>query len=111
MKPLSDEALRELRNMGDIGMSAASEILRLRAFPASESDAVAGMRKKLRQVYAELERRRRRDVEIARYLPVIAARLQAISAEATFAVADSEPKQSWENDPEIDWTGIEGAPR
>lgn len=66
------------------------------------------LRRKLSAAYAELERRRRRDIEIAKYLPAIAARLTVIAADAA---VEHAPKESWERDPEIDWTGIEGAPK
>jgi hypothetical protein len=61
------------------------------------------LRRKLHAQHIELMRRARRDAEIAHHLPAIAARLQAM---ATDAALGSAPK-SWEDDPEIDWTGIE----
>lgn len=65
------------------------------------------LRIKLRKAHAELERRRRRDVEMAHHLPAIAARLQSMAADAKQATApDPAPNANWENDPEIDWTGI-----
>lgn len=75
------------------------------ATAAAVSDA---LRIKLRKAHAELERRRRRDVEMAHHLPAIAARLQVIAADAKQATEpDPAPNANWENDPEIDWTGIE----
>lgn len=64
---------------------------------------VAELRRKLKAQHIELARRARRDEELAHYLPAIAARLQAMAAGAALGPS---PK-SWEDDPEIDWTGIE----
>lgn len=61
--------------------------------------------RKLRAAHAELERRRRRDVEIAAYVPTIAARLQVIAEDIKCDAAVND--DTWWRDPEIDWTGIE----
>jgi hypothetical protein len=63
------------------------------------------LQRKLQAAHHELERRRRRDVEIAAHVPAIAARLQVIAEDIKRDVAESTPE--WWRDPEIDWTGIE----
>lgn len=68
-------------------------------------DCCDELKRKLRAAHAELERRRRRDVEIAAHVPAIAARLQTIAADIKRDAAESDA--AWWRDPEIDWTGIE----
>lgn len=63
------------------------------------------LKQKLHAAHAELERRRRRDVEIAAHVPLIAARLNVIAADIKRDAVESDA--AWWRDPEIDWTGIE----
>ncbi len=67
-----------------------------------DAATIAELQRKLNAQHIELVRRARRDAEIAHHLPIIAARLQVLALEAGPGPA---PK-SWEDDPEIDWTGI-----
>lgn len=70
---------------------------------SQRSSERAELQRKLGCQHIELARRARRDAELAYHLPVIAARLQVLAAESGMGPA---PK-SWEDDPEIDWTGIQ----
>ena len=65
------------------------------------------IRMKLHAAHAELSRRYQRDLELARHMPVIVARLQSLAADATPGPPDPD-RPNWQQDPEIDWTGIEG---
>ncbi len=75
-----------------------------------ESDVVRELRRKLNAAYRELARRERRDRELAAHLPQIAARLQSIAADAAFDLSGVEatPAGRWDQDPAIDWTGVDG---
>ncbi len=77
---------------------------------ADESPIVRELRRKLAAAYRELARRERRDRELATHLPQIAARLQSIAADAAFDLSGSEatPVGRWDQDPAIDWTGVDG---
>lgn len=84
----------------------AELVQRMGTLTASAASAES-LRIKLRKAHAELERRRRHDVEIAHHLPSIVARLSAIAEDARTATAPQpNPVQNWEDDPSIDWTGI-----
>lgn len=50
--------------------------------PSIESETVAELRSKLNKAHAELVRRHDRDIEIAKHLPAIAARLQSLAEDA-----------------------------
>jgi len=56
----------------------------------NEARRIVELRRKLAAAHAELERRRRLDVEIAAHLPRISARLAALAAEVS-APVDPEP--------------------
>ena len=73
------------------------------------------LRRKLAAAHRELERRRRRDEELALHMPALVARLQSIAADAVLDLrAPAEPpsedfaRDGWAKDPAIDWTGIDG---
>lgn len=71
----------------------------------NECVGCAALKQKLVAAHTELERRRRRDVEIAAYIPAIAARLQVIAEDVKCDQAVND--EAWWTDPDIDWTGVE----
>lgn len=106
-KPLSApelDMLSQLKGPDPLALAvrAVREIQRRRMSTPQSNDE---LRRKLAAAHAEIERRRRRDVEIAAHVPLIAARLQVIAEDVKRDAAESNAE--WWRDPEIDWTGIE----
>lgn len=73
------------------------------------SPVAAELKRKLQAAHRELERRRRRDEELAAHMPVIAARIQSLAADAALDLSGAkDPGEQWDQDRTIDWTGIDG---
>jgi hypothetical protein len=98
---VNDATIKSLREL--------LEKLDRRARPPITGDAadVAELRAKLHAAHRELMRRHRRDQELARQLPAIVGQLQVLAADAALDVRTDPPVE----DPDVDWTGIEGGDR
>lgn len=111
---VSDLTEFELAYLGardEIGRRAVSELRRRRAMPGDATAGVAELRDKLHAAHRELARRCRRDEELARHVPAIAARLQSLAADATLDLRGDPaagPAWAWDRDPAIVWAGIDG---